>query len=146
MGHCSKEARLRSPASPTTFLLVELIHVTPLFGRRSDDKLNVHLVSHSHHDPGWLKTYDQGFLGTRNDYHVRCAFPGLQQPRERSRPLHAPVHSVYTRLTRNEPSHCLQAHVGPHISAVQYELDGIMHGLMANPDRKFVYCEMVHIS
>jgi len=37
----------------------------------------------------------------------------------------------------------LQAHVGPHVSAVQYELDGIMHGLMANPDRKFVYCEMV---
>ena len=39
---------------------------------RSVDKLNVHLVCHSHHDPGWLKTYDQGFLGTRNDYHVRC--------------------------------------------------------------------------
>ena len=36
-----------------------------------------------------------------------------------------------------------QAHVGPHVSAVQYELDGIVHGLMANPDRKFVYCEMV---
>ena len=33
--------------------------------------------------------------------------------------------------------------MGPHISAVQYELDGIVHGLMANPDRKFVYCEMV---
>ena len=33
--------------------------------------------------------------------------------------------------------------MGPHVSAVQYELDGILHGLMANPDRKFVYCEMV---
>jgi len=32
--------------------------------------------------------------------------------------------------------------VGPHISAVQYELDGIIHGLMANRDRQFVYGEV----
>ena len=37
----------------------------------------------------------------------------------------------------------VQAQIGPHSSAVQFELDGIVHGLMANPDRKFVYCEMV---
>ena len=36
-----------------------------------------------------------------------------------------------------------QAGVGVHLSAVQFEIDGIMHGLMANPDRKFVYGEMV---
>lgn len=33
--------------------------------------------------------------------------------------------------------------VGVRLSAVQFELDNIMHGLMANPDRKFVYGEMV---
>jgi hypothetical protein len=36
----------------------------------------------------------------------------------------------------------MQAAVGPHISAVQYELDGIIHGLMANRDRRYVYGEI----
>ena len=38
---------------------------------RHPSKLNVHLVAHTHHDPGWLKTLDQTFLGVRNDYRVR---------------------------------------------------------------------------
>ena len=38
---------------------------------------------------------------------------------------------------------CLQAGAGVHLSAVQFELDGIIHGLLANSDRKFVYGEMV---
>ena len=71
---------------------------------RHPTKLNVHIVCHTHHDPGWLKTLDQSFLGVRNDYH---------------------------------------ANVGPHVSGVQFELDGIIAGLLANPDRRFVYGEVV---
>ena len=37
---------------------------------RDPEMLNVHLVCHTHQDPGWLKTYDQSFLGVRNDLHV----------------------------------------------------------------------------
>lgn len=37
---------------------------------RHPTKLNVHLVCHTHHDPGWLKTTDQYFLGTVNDMQV----------------------------------------------------------------------------
>lgn len=40
----------------------------------------------------------------------------------------------------------MQAESGPHVSAVQFELDGIIHGLLANRDRKFVYGEMVNIA
>ena len=54
-----------------TWLQIIMLSRARVFASRSEDKLNVHLVCHSHHDPGWLKTYDQGFLGTRNDYHVR---------------------------------------------------------------------------
>ena len=32
----------------------------------SDDKLNVHIVSHTHNDLGWLKTVDQYFYGANN--------------------------------------------------------------------------------
>jgi len=31
-----------------------------------EGKLNVHLVSHSHDDVGWLKTVDQYFVGSNN--------------------------------------------------------------------------------
>lgn len=33
-------------------------------------KLNVHLVSHSHDDVGWLKTIDQYFVGSNNSIQV----------------------------------------------------------------------------
>ncbi|CAF1380669.1 unnamed protein product, partial [Rotaria sordida] len=31
------------------------------------DRLNVHLVAHTHDDVGWLKTVDQYFYGARKD-------------------------------------------------------------------------------
>lgn len=33
-------------------------------------KLNVHLVSHSHDDVGWLKTVDQYYVGSNNSIQV----------------------------------------------------------------------------
>ncbi|XP_019182706.1 PREDICTED: alpha-mannosidase-like [Ipomoea nil] len=35
-------------------------------GGTVDDKLNVHLVAHSHDDVGWLKTVDQYYIGSTN--------------------------------------------------------------------------------
>ncbi|EDW76038.1 uncharacterized protein Dwil_GK14880 [Drosophila willistoni] len=33
------------------------------------DKINVHLIAHSHDDVGWLKTVDQYYYGTENQIH-----------------------------------------------------------------------------
>ncbi|KAM1181759.1 hypothetical protein ACFX13_000328 [Malus domestica] len=36
------------------------------------EKINVHLVPHSHDDVGWLKTVDQYFVGANNSIRGAC--------------------------------------------------------------------------
>jgi hypothetical protein len=31
-----------------------------------DSKINVHIIPHTHDDPGWLKTFDQYFYGSNS--------------------------------------------------------------------------------
>jgi hypothetical protein len=38
---------------------------------RRPDKLNVHLVSHTHNDPGWLRSYTGYFYAANPDSQVR---------------------------------------------------------------------------
>ena len=50
-------------------LLVALLGSVPALCGYSDEVLNVHLVSHSHDDVGWLKTVDQYYYGS--EYYGR---------------------------------------------------------------------------
>lgn len=38
--------------------------------KNSDDKLQVHLIMHSHDDPGWLKTVDQYYTGANSSVYL----------------------------------------------------------------------------
>ena len=55
-------------------------------GRRRDpQRVNVHIVAHTHDDAGWLKTVDQYFWGANNSIQVRRAAPRPPHCRPRLR-------------------------------------------------------------
>ena len=44
-------------------VVVSLLALGWVEGAVKEDKINVHLVPHSHDDTGWLKTVDQYYYG-----------------------------------------------------------------------------------
>lgn len=78
------------------------------------NKLNVHIVAHSHDDVGWLKTVDQYFYG------------GVLMPSCGTIP------SGSLCLAQNDIQH----------AGVQYILDAVIDALDENPDRRFIYVEI----
>ena len=77
------------------------------------DKLNVHIVAHTHDDVGWLKTVDQYYYGCELRFDL-VKFYKL-------------IFLAHPEITKKN---------------VQYILDSVIDALVQNPDRRYIYVEM----
>ena len=77
------------------------------------DKLNVHLVPHTHDDVGWLKTVDQYFYGGQLCHNCSSS-------------------TISYTLARQDIRR----------EGVQYIIDSVVESLLESSDRRFIYVEM----
>ena len=78
------------------------------------EKLNVHLIPHTHDDVGWLKTVDEYFYGGELSL------------------LFYSCYWLIVLIANNSIQH----------AAVRYIIDTVIDELLKNKDRKFIYVEV----
>lgn len=103
-----------------------------------EGKLNVHLVPHSHDDVGWLKTVDQYFVGSNSTIQVIPFFN-----------YYFPLLVLYMDsffLICESSTHFIHSFLlvwRAQGACVENTLDSVIMSLMRNPNRKFIFAEMV---
>ncbi len=117
------------------------------------DKLNIHMVPHTHDDVGWTQTVD-GYYYTRervikSHFHNLKTF--LNKSKEPKNPNLTSALSLFYRIYFNfERVHiCMIENSRSWFYSiiylgVQYILDSIIEALVENPDRRYIYVEIAY--
>ncbi|CAL5444352.1 unnamed protein product [Camellia sinensis] len=109
------------------------------------DKLNVHLVAHTHDDVGWLKTVDQYYVGSKNSIQGACVqnvldslVPALLADKNRK---FIYVEQAFFQLWWTDQSEAVQSTVKQLVSSGQLEF--INGGMCMHDEAAPHYIDMI---
>ncbi|XP_020106647.1 probable alpha-mannosidase At5g13980 isoform X2 [Ananas comosus] len=109
------------------------------------DKLNVHIVAHSHDDVGWLKTVDQYYVGSNNSIQGACVqnvldslVPALLKDKNRK---FIYVEQAFFQRWWRQQSNAIQQIVKELVSSGQLEL--INGGMCMHDEAAVHYIDMI---
>ncbi|GMQ09533.1 hypothetical protein CsSME_00052871 [Camellia sinensis var. sinensis] len=109
------------------------------------DKLNVHLVAHTHDDVGWLKTVDQYYVGSKNSIQGACVqnvldslVPALLADKNRK---FIYVEQAFFQLWWTDQSEAVQSTVKQLVSSGQLEF--INGGMCMHDEAAPHYVDMI---
>ncbi|KAL5717335.1 alpha-mannosidase [Ranunculus cassubicifolius] len=109
------------------------------------DKLNVHLVAHTHDDVGWLKTVDQYYVGSNNSIQYACVrnvldsvVPALLADKNRK---FIYVEQAFFQRWWDEQSDSIKSVVKKLVSSGQLEL--INGGMCMHDEAAVHYIDMI---
>nr|CAD1820430.1 unnamed protein product [Ananas comosus var. bracteatus] len=151
--------RLRPPPLPPPLLLLPPLLFLLLLARVAEskyiaynttgrivpDKLNVHIVAHSHDDVGWLKTVDQYYVGSNNSIQGACVqnvldslVPALLKDKNRK---FIYVEQAFFQRWWRQQSNAIQQIVKELVSSGQLEL--INGGMCMHDEAAVHYIDMI---
>ena len=111
----------------TLFCIVFNLLIFPIFSQKcgyescpefQNDKLNVHLICHSHDDVGWLKTVDQYYYGSNRYFII--------------------IFKIFLKFLKKKFRQPWNGDTENQRAGVQYIIDSVVKELSMDSNKKFI--------